>query len=65
MGAASLDKVGEAVPPDRLAEGELRSRIEDAEARLRESEEGSSAHTQAQKDKERAEAFLAVAGANS
>ena len=54
--------VGEAVPPDQLDEGELRSRIEDAEARLRESEEGSGAHNQAQKDKERAEAFIEVAG---
>ena len=54
--------VGEAVPPDELDEGELRSRIEDADARLNESEEGSGAWTQAQKDKERAEAFLEVAG---
>jgi F-type H+-transporting ATPase subunit epsilon len=54
--------VGEAVPPDQLDEGELRSRIEDADARLKESEEGSGAWTQAQKDKERAEAFLEVAG---
>ena len=54
--------VGEAVPPDQLDTAELRSRIEDAEARLRESEEDSGAHTQAQKDKERAEAFIEVAG---
>jgi F-type H+-transporting ATPase subunit epsilon len=54
--------VGEAVPPDQLDEGELRGRIEDADARLNESEEGSGAWTQAQKDKERAEAFLEVAG---
>src|SRR3954465_6013056 len=54
--------VGEAVPPDQLDEGELRSRIEDADARLKESEEGSGAWTQAQKDKERAEAFLEVSG---
>ncbi|HEX5820589.1 MAG TPA: ATP synthase F1 subunit epsilon [Solirubrobacterales bacterium] len=54
--------VGEAVPPDQLDQGELRSRIEDADARLRESEEDSGAWTQAQKDKERAEAFLEVAG---
>src|SRR5215211_1522548 len=57
--------VGEAITPERLDTGELRSRIEDADARLSESEEGSGAHTQAQKDKERAEAFLAVAGAES
>jgi F-type H+-transporting ATPase subunit epsilon len=56
--------VGEALPPDQLDESELRSRIEDADARLSESEEGSGAWTQAQKDKERAEAFLEVAGAD-
>jgi F-type H+-transporting ATPase subunit epsilon len=54
--------VGEAISPENLNTGELRSRIEDADARLRESEEGSGAHTQAQKDKDRAEAFLRVAG---
>ena len=54
--------VGEAVPPDQLDQGELKSRIEDADARLKESEEGSGAWNQAQKDKERAEAFLEVAG---
>src|SRR3954453_18578666 len=54
--------VGEAIPPDNLDSGELRSRIEDADARLRESDEGSGAHRQAEKDKQRAEAFLAVAG---
>jgi F-type H+-transporting ATPase subunit epsilon len=54
--------VGEAIQPENLDTGELRSRIEDAEARLRESEEGSGAHRQAEKDKDRAEAFLQVAG---
>jgi F-type H+-transporting ATPase subunit epsilon len=53
--------VGEAIPPENLDTGELRSRIEDAEARLRESEEGSGAHDLAERDKERAEAFLQVA----
>jgi F-type H+-transporting ATPase subunit epsilon len=53
--------VGEAIPPESLDTGELNSRIEDAEARLSESEKGSGAHTQAQKDKDRAEAFLQVA----
>jgi F-type H+-transporting ATPase subunit epsilon len=56
--------VGEAIPPDNLDPGELRGRIEDADARLRESEEGSGAHRQAEKDKQRAEAFLVVAGAD-
>jgi len=53
--------VGEAVPPDQLDTGELRNRVEDADARLSDSEEGSGAHTQAEKDKARAEAFLEVA----
>ncbi len=57
--------VGEAIPPESLDTSELRSRVEDADARLHESEEGSGAWTQAQKDKERAEAFLEVAGAGS
>jgi F-type H+-transporting ATPase subunit epsilon len=57
--------VGEAIPPENLETGELRSRIEDADARLRESEEGSGAHRQAEKDKARAEAFLAVASAEN
>ena len=54
--------VGEAVLPESLDEGELRSRIEDADARLSESEKGSGAHAQAQREKDRAEAFLKVAG---
>jgi F-type H+-transporting ATPase subunit epsilon len=57
--------VGEAIPPENLDTGELRSRIEDADARLGESEEGSGAHTQAEKDKARAEAFLEVAESRS
>jgi F-type H+-transporting ATPase subunit epsilon len=54
--------VTEAIPPDQLDEGSLRSRIEDAEARLNQAEEGTGAYNQAERDKERAEAFLAVAG---
>jgi len=53
--------VGEAIPPENLDTGQLRNRIEDAKARLRESAEGSGAHTQAEKDKARAQAFLEVA----
>jgi F-type H+-transporting ATPase subunit epsilon len=53
--------VSEAVEPDRLDPGELRSRVEDAERRLEETEEDSAAHAQAERDKQRAEAFLAVA----
>jgi F0F1-type ATP synthase epsilon subunit len=54
--------VGEAVPPENLDDAELGGRIEDADARLSESEEGSGAYAQAKKDKERAEAFLELAG---
>ena len=54
--------VGEAISPENLDQGELRSRIEDADARLRESEEGSAAHDLAERDRARAEAFLEVAG---
>ncbi|HEY7267307.1 MAG TPA: ATP synthase F1 subunit epsilon [Solirubrobacterales bacterium] len=53
--------VTEAIPPENLDAGELQNRIEDADARLSDSEEGSGAHTQAEKDKARAEAFLEVA----
>ena len=40
-------------------------RVEDAEQRLSESEEGSGAYPQAEQDKARAEAFLEVAGASA
>ena len=53
--------VTEAIPPENLDPGELRNRIEDADGRLGDSEQGSGAHTQAEKDKARAEAFLQVA----
>jgi F-type H+-transporting ATPase subunit epsilon len=57
--------VGEATAPDGLDEGSLRDRVADAERRLTETEEGSSAHTQAERDRDRAEAFLRVAGADA
>jgi F-type H+-transporting ATPase subunit epsilon len=53
--------VTEAIPPDQLDRGSLEERIKDAEQRLKESEEGSGAYKQAERDKERAEAFMAVA----
>jgi F-type H+-transporting ATPase subunit epsilon len=59
----ALVLVEEAVPPDRLDTGDLKSRIEDAEARLGEAEEGSAAYDRAERDKARAEAFLEVAEA--
>jgi F-type H+-transporting ATPase subunit epsilon len=56
--------VGEAIPPESLDQAELRMRVEDADQRIKESEEGSGARAQAEKDKARAEAFLSVAGAD-
>ena len=57
--------VGEAIPPENLDPAELRNRIEDADARLRESEEDSGAYDLAERDKARAEAFLEVAESRS
>jgi F-type H+-transporting ATPase subunit epsilon len=53
--------VEEAIPPDRLDAGRLQEQIKDAEQRLSEAEEGSAAYERAEKDRRRAEAFLAVA----
>jgi F-type H+-transporting ATPase subunit epsilon len=53
--------VEEAIPPDQLDAGRLREQIEDAEQRLREAEEGSTAQDRAEKDRRRAEAFLELA----
>lgn len=53
----------EAIPPENLDAGTLKEQLADAEQRLSESEEGSADHARAQKDKDRAEAFLSIAGA--
>jgi F-type H+-transporting ATPase subunit epsilon len=53
--------IAEAIPPDRLDVGELRQRLEDAEARLKEAEEGSAAQEQAERERARAEAFIQIA----
>jgi F-type H+-transporting ATPase subunit epsilon len=53
----------EAIPPEDLDGGALKEQLADAEQRLSESEEGSADHARAQKDKDRAEAFLSIAGA--
>ena len=55
--------VGEAMSPDQLDEASLRERVADAEARLGEAEEGTGAYALAERDRDRAEAFLKVAGA--
>jgi len=52
----------EAIPPENLDGGTLKEQLSDAEQRLSESEDGSAEQTRAQKDKDRAEAFLSIAG---
>jgi F-type H+-transporting ATPase subunit epsilon len=53
--------VEEVLAPEDLDAGTLKEQLADAEQRLSESEEGSGAQARAQKDRERAEAFLAIA----
>jgi F-type H+-transporting ATPase subunit epsilon len=50
----------EAIPPEELDAARLQEQLADAEQRLAESE-GDGARTRAEKDRERAEAFLAIA----
>jgi F-type H+-transporting ATPase subunit epsilon len=52
----------EAIPPENLDSGNLKEQLSDAEQRLSESEEGSAEHARAEKDRDRAEAFLSIAG---
>ena len=54
--------VGEAIEPDSLDASDLKSKLEDAEQRLGEAEEGSAQYSTAEQDKARAEAFLQIAG---
>jgi len=53
--------VEEAIAPEDLDAGVLKEQLGDAEQRLSEAEEGSADHARAQKDRDRAEAFLAIA----
>jgi len=53
--------IAEAVPPDQLDAGDLRERLEEAEQRLSEAEEGSTAHDMAERQKRRFETFLQIA----
>ena len=52
----------EAIPPEDLDAGALKEQLADAEQRLSESEDGSAEQNRAQKDRDRAEAFLSIAG---
>ncbi len=53
--------VEEAIDPDSLDAGALKEQLADAEQRLKESDEESAEFARAQKDRDRAEAFLAIA----
>ena len=53
--------IAEAIPPDQLDVSELKSRLDDAEQRLGEAEEGSAAEEQATRQKARAQAFIEIA----
>jgi F-type H+-transporting ATPase subunit epsilon len=53
--------VEEAIAPEDLDAGVLKDQLADAEQRLSESEKGSADFVRAQKDRDRAEAFLAIA----
>jgi F-type H+-transporting ATPase subunit epsilon len=57
----ALVLIGEAIPPEELDTSDLKQRADDAEQRLKEADEDSSAQEQAERDKARAEAFLQVA----
>jgi F-type H+-transporting ATPase subunit epsilon len=52
----------EAFPPEELDSGKLKEQLADAEQRLSEAEDGSAEQNRAQKDRDRAEAFLSIAG---
>jgi F-type H+-transporting ATPase subunit epsilon len=52
--------VEEAISPDDLDAASLKEQLADAEQRLAESQEGSGARGRAVKDRDRAEAFLAI-----
>jgi F-type H+-transporting ATPase subunit epsilon len=54
--------VEEAIPPEDLDAGPLNEQLADAQQRLGEAEEGSADYARAVKDRDRAEAFLSIAG---
>jgi F-type H+-transporting ATPase subunit epsilon len=53
--------IAEARTPDELDAAELRSRLEDAEQRLQDADDGSAAHEQAERERARLEAFIKIA----
>jgi F-type H+-transporting ATPase subunit epsilon len=61
FGNRALLLVEEAIAPEELDAATLKEQLADAERRLGDSEEGSGAWARARKDRDRAEAFLAIA----
>jgi len=57
--------IAEAIPPDQLDAGDLRERLDEAEQRLNDAEEGSAAHELAEREKARVQAFLDIAEGSS
>lgn len=57
--------IEEAIAPEDLDTGVLKEQLSDAEQRLAEAEQGSGAWGRAQKDRDRAEAFLTIAHGDS
>ena len=57
--------IAEAIPPDQLEAGDLRERLDEAERRLQDAEEGSAAHELAEREKARVQAFLDIAEGSS
>ncbi|MET0304902.1 MAG: ATP synthase F1 subunit epsilon [Solirubrobacterales bacterium] len=53
--------IEEAIAPEDLDSGALKEQLADAEQRFSDSEDGSGEQKRAQKDRDRAEAFLAIA----
>ena len=56
--------IAEAIPPEDLDVSDLKSRLEDAEQRLDEAEDDSAAAEQAERQRARCEAFIAIAEKN-
>ena len=53
--------ISEARHRDELDAADLRARLDDAEQRLKEADEGSAAHEQAERERARCEAFIQIA----
>jgi len=57
--------IAEAIPPDELDTSDLKERLDEAEQRLKDAEEGSAAEELAEREKARLQAFLEIAEGSS